>query len=167
MALHVVMGVSGCGKSSLASALAWETGGTFIEGDDFHSEASKAKMSSGIPLDDKDRESWLDLLNRELTKHQHHGKEVFLACSALRQTYRDRLGKGLPPLQFIYLKGSRECLGSRLAERSGHFMPASLLESQFEILEEPKTALVISVEQSPRSIITETLDALRINPATG
>ena len=165
MALHVVMGVSGCGKSSVASALATATGGLFIEGDDFHSPANKAKMSAGIPLNDGDRAEWLDRLNRELSGFQDSGKEVFLSCSALRESYRKRLGEGLPPLHFIYLKGSRECIAKRLAQRTGHFMPPSLLESQFATLEEPKDALVVPIDQPLEGIVAEILSALRRTPA--
>jgi gluconokinase len=142
----LVMGVSGCGKSTLAHALAEKFSGTYLEGDDFHSAANKEKMSAGIPLDDQDRSSWLASLNTELKKYANGEAPVFLACSALKRTYRDQLTGGLPaPLTVIYLKGSFELIRSRLASRSGHFMPPVLLQSQFDILEEPEAALVLDV----------------------
>lgn len=142
------MGVSGCGKSTLARALAEKFAGIYLEADDFHSAANKQKMSAGIPLDDTDRSSWLASLNTELKEHANDHLPLFLACSALKQTYRDRLAESLPvPLTVIYLKGSFELIRSRLASRNEHFMPPALLPSQFDILEEPTGAIVLDVSQ--------------------
>jgi gluconokinase len=157
MSLHVVMGVSGCGKSSVASALASATGGDFLDADDYHPPANKAKMAAGIPLQDEDRVGWLNRLNEELKKRAGNGRKTFLACSALRQSYRDRLAAELPSLQFIYLKGSSEAIRSRLKGRRDHFMPSTLLESQFAILEEPTDAITISLEQPLDSVVAEIL----------
>ena len=157
MSLHVVMGVSGCGKSSVASRLAAAKGGDFLDADDFHPPANKAKMAAGIPLKDEDRAGWLDLLNEELKKCSDNGRNTFLACSALKQIYRDRLAVGLPSLRFIYLKGSREAIRSRLEKRTDHFMPAMLLESQFSTLEEPPDALTVSIEQPLEQVVNEIL----------
>jgi len=147
MGLYVVMGVSGCGKSSVAFRLSEARGGDFLDADDFHPPANKAKMAAGIPLTDEDRWGWLDLLNEELKHRADSGHDTFLACSALRQVYRDRLATCLPTLRFIYLQGSREAIRSRLEQRTDHFMPPTLLESQFSTLEEPMDALTVSIEQ--------------------
>ena len=144
----VVMGVSGCGKSTVAEMLAAKTSGLFLDADDFHPPENKAKMAGGIPLTDEDRWPWLDALNRELKTQAETGRAIFLACSALRQVYRDRLSAGLPNLRFIYLKGSKELILSRIQSREDHFMPPALLESQFAILEEPEDAIVADIEDS-------------------
>lgn len=153
MSLYVIMGVSGCGKSTVGRALAEKTGGIFLDADDFHPSANREKMSAGIPLTDEDRWGWLDELNLELKKLSN--KTVFLACSALREVYRQRLRNGLPELKFIYLKGSKECIASRLACRTGHFMPPALLESQFATLEEPRDAIVVNIDQAATEIIRQ------------
>ena len=150
MSAYVVMGVSGCGKSTVALALAEKTGGTYLDADDFHPPANKQKMAAGIPLTDEDRWGWLDALNQEL---QHRRAErTFLACSALKEVYRERLRTGVPDLVFIYLKGSREVIAQRLGARKGHFMPSTLLDSQFTTLEEPTGAIVIDIDQSPEAV---------------
>lgn len=149
MRQFVVMGVSGCGKSTVAKLLAEKTGGLFFDADDFHPPANKAKMAAGIPLTDEDRQPWLAAMNRLLKEHAAEPGYLFLACSALRQIYRDWLGEGLPGLRFIYLKGSREVIGRRLQARKGHFMPAALLESQFATLEEPRDAIVAPIDCPP------------------
>lgn len=160
----VVMGVSGCGKSSVAMKLAEREGGYFLDADDFHPAENRDKMSAGIPLTDEDRWSWLDTLNKELKNHSTEGKSIFLACSALRQTYRDRLGEGLTNLHFIYLKGSRELIEQRLQQRQGHFMSPALLESQFDILEEPRDAIVVSVDDALSAIIDNIVEQLILIP---
>ncbi len=164
MSLHVVMGVSGCGKSSVARMLAEAGGGDFLDADDFHPPANRAKMAAGIPLQDEDRWGWLDLLNAELASRSDSSRPTFLACSALRRVYRERLSSGLPGLRFIYLKGSRECIGERLAARTGHFMPAALLESQFATLEEPHEgeALIVPIDQPLDEVVRSALESLGI-----
>jgi len=151
------MGVSGCGKSSVASALAKATGGAFLDGDDFHPPANKATMASGIPLSDEERRGWLDTLNTELRKRSPANKPVFLACSALGGIHRRRLAEGLPSLRFLYLKGSKELIRARLASRTGHFMPPSLLDSQFAALEEPTEdeAVIIPIDRPVDEIVRE------------
>lgn len=155
MSLFVVMGVSGCGKSSVAEKLARLTGGDVLDADDFHPPSNKAKMAAGIPLQDENRWGWLDALNAELRERASSPKHTFLACSALRQVYRERLSVALFSLRFIYLQGSKECISERLARRTDHFMPPSLLESQFAILEEPVDALVVSIDQSLQDVVAE------------
>ena len=149
----VVMGVSGCGKSSVGLALAEALGARFIDGDDLHPEANKAKMAAGIPLNDDDRWPWLDLVaaalaeeNLDSTGSRFNGTVV--ACSALRRVYRERIlhgaegvgvgvgvGAGAPGTRFVHLHGSRELLAQRMGARSNHFMPVSLLDSQLNTLE--------------------------------
>lgn len=156
----VVMGIAGCGKSSVAGLLASRTGAQYLDADDFHSPENKAKMAAGIPLSDEDRWGWLDLLNRELKIQAAAGRSVFLACSALRQAYRDRLSAGLPDLRIIYLKGSRDLIRQRMEIRANHFMPVALLESQFALLEEPTDAIIVSVEASLPKIVDTVLLSL-------
>lgn len=166
MNLFVVMGVSGSGKSSVARMLAEATGGTFLDADDFHTPENKSKMASGIKLNDTDRWNWLERLNLELRKHAADPYPHFLACSALRKTYREHLAMGLEELKFIYLQGSQDCIHRRMEERKGHFMPTGLLDSQFQTLEEPTSeeALIISVENPLLEIITRVLLELQGRP---
>ena len=131
----VVMGVAGCGKSSLGGALAQALGLPLIEGDDFHAEASKAKMRQGIPLADADRLDWLDTLARELGARVQGG---VLTCSALKRAYRDRLRARLPGLRFAFLEISEPLARERVAARAAeHLFPPSLVASQFATLEPP------------------------------
>jgi gluconokinase len=153
--IFIVMGVSGCGKSTMARLLAQAAGGTWLDADDFHTVENKARMSAGIPLDDEDRWPWLDRLNQKLLAVDENQMPVFLACSALKQKYRNRLVAGLPQARFIYLKGSIELIRSRLANRKGHFMSPKLLESQFADLEEPQDALVLDVSKTDEELLSE------------
>lgn len=165
MSAFVVMGVSGCGKSSIARALAERTGGIYLDADDLHPPANKAKMAAGIPLTDEDRWPWLDAVGRELQAHVDAGSFVFLACSALRQIYRDRLAAQVPGLRFIYLKGTKELIHKRLTARQHHFMPAALLDSQFATLEEPTDAIVASIEGTIPEIVEKLLPSVTGGPA--
>lgn len=158
--IFVVIGVSGCGKSTVAAELARLTGGVMLEGDDFHTPRNKEKMASGIPLEDDDRAEWLDKLNWELKSRYHSPRSTFLACSALRTAHRDRLARGLTGLRFIHLRGSRECILGRLEKRKDHFMPPSLLESQFATLEEPDDAMSVTVERPVAEVVEEILGKL-------
>jgi gluconokinase len=133
----VVMGVAGCGKSSVSEAVLRHTGGVLIEGDDFHPQANIDKMSAGIPLTDEDRAGWLARLVEELTRAVRAGQQPVLACSALKRKYRDQLRAAVPELGFAYLELSREDASARMLSRSGHFMPTSLIHSQFAALEPP------------------------------
>ncbi len=131
----VVMGVAGCGKSSLAAAIAAAQGAPLIEGDSFHSAESRHKMSQGVALTDADRAGWLDILGRELTSR---GTGVVLACSALRRVYRDRLRLASPGLRFVYLEISRSDALARVQARAAtHFFSSTLVDSQFATLEAP------------------------------
>ncbi|HEX8371851.1 MAG TPA: gluconokinase [Chthoniobacterales bacterium] len=160
MSLFIVMGVSGCGKSSVAWMLAEKTGGLFLDADTFHPPANKAKMAAGIPLTDDDRWGWLDTLNAELKQHVNSGRPVFLACSALRQVYRERLAIGLPQLRFMFLRGSKELIRSRLTVRQNHFMSPALLDSQFATLEEPTDAIVAEIDDSLELIVEKLLSQI-------
>lgn len=153
--IYIVMGVSGAGKSTAAKALAQATGSLFLDADDFHLPEIKAKLQSGTALTDEDRRPWLERLNAEL--RERSGQAIFLACSALKQKYRDRLVAGLPEARIVYLKGSRELIAARLGARKGHFMPASLLDSQFATLEEPKDALVLDISRTKEQMVEDFL----------
>ncbi|HJV27427.1 MAG TPA: gluconokinase [Aromatoleum sp.] len=133
----VVMGVAGCGKTSVAQAVVARVGGRLIEGDAFHPAANIAKMRAGIPLDDTDRHGWLDQLGAELAACVAAGERPVLACSALKRRYRDQLRRAVPGLGFIFLELSRVAAADRVARRTDHFMPASLVDSQFADLEPP------------------------------
>ena len=131
----VVMGVSGSGKSTIGSGIAAKLGWPFRDGDDFHPAANRAKMSQGIPLTDEDRWPWLDAIAQFARETASRGENAVVACSALKDAYRSRLQKGCPKLRFVYLHGSQELLEERMKARKGHFMPASLMASQFATLE--------------------------------
>jgi carbohydrate kinase (thermoresistant glucokinase family) len=139
----VVMGVSGSGKTTVGAALADALGLRFVDGDALHPVANVAKMAAGIPLDDDDRAPWLDAIGAVLA-----GGPVVVACSALKRAYRDRLRAAAPRLELVFLDGDRELLASRMVARPGHFMPASLLDSQLATLEPPtadEQALTVDV----------------------
>ncbi|MFM2145106.1 MAG: hypothetical protein RI899_894 [Actinomycetota bacterium] len=127
----VVMGVTGCGKTTVGIALAKALDIEFIDSDDLHSESNKKKMSSGTPLTDSDREPWLQAVSRALQSHE----SVVVACSALKKSYRSAILAGAPTTKFVHLNGSQELIFARLSERSHHFMPIALLDSQFHTLE--------------------------------
>ncbi|MCG5236977.1 gluconokinase [Xanthobacter oligotrophicus] len=137
IAALVVMGVSGCGKSSVGAAVAELAGARLIEGDSFHPAGNIAKMSAGIPLDDDDRAGWLARLGEEMARTLSEGAAPVLTCSALKLKYRDALRAAVPGLGFVFLDLTREMAARRVAERPGHFMPASLIDSQFAALERP------------------------------
>ncbi|HMP90228.1 MAG TPA: gluconokinase [Kiritimatiellia bacterium] len=159
----IVMGVSGSGKTSVGKALADKLGCRFVEGDDFHPKANIDKMSAGIPLMDDDRWPWLNVLHDEMIRAARREESVVLSCSALKQTYRDRLTAGLPSVLFIYLKGDREALLRNLQKREGHFMKANMLDSQLRVLEEPENVITLPCEGSVEDIATEA--ARRIHEA--
>jgi gluconokinase len=160
--ITVLMGVSGCGKTTVGRLLCERLGWRFLDADDFHPPANVAKMRSGTPLDDEDRWPWLDLLNRLLREEHSSGGSCVLACSALKQKYRDRLAAGLPAVRWVHLAGTQELIAARLQARRGHYMPPTLLQSQFAALEPPAEALVIDVSPSAQEIaqgLAQTLTA--------
>lgn len=134
----VVMGVSGCGKSAVGSLLASELGVPYVEGDDLHPPRNVARMAAGVPLDDADRAGWLAALRERIAAARAQGSGLVVSCSALKRAYRDLLRTGDPALRFAHLDGPRDVLASRVQGRqqtSGHFMPASLLDSQLRTLQ--------------------------------
>ncbi|VVQ05552.1 Gluconokinase [Pseudomonas fluorescens] len=133
----VVMGVAGCGKSCVGAAIAMKSGGRLIEGDAFHPAANIAKMSAGIPLDDDDRAGWLVRLGEELQATLKAGERPILTCSALKRRYRESLRHAVPDLGFVFLELTPDAAEQRVLLRPGHFMPASLIDSQFAALESP------------------------------
>ncbi len=141
----VVMGVSGCGKSTVAEALARRIGGVYLDADAHHPESNIRKMSNGIPLDDEDRRPWLEQLNQLLRDEAARGRPVVLACSALKEQYRDVLRAGLPELRFVHLHGTYDEVMVLLRRRKGHFMKPGMLASQFAALEPPADAIRIPV----------------------
>lgn len=142
----VVMGVSGSGKTVVGRALAAALGWPFLEGDDYHPPANVAKMAAGTPLTDEDRWPWLDRLAAAMAAILGRGGHAVLACSALKQSYRDRLARAAEApgdVRFVHLKGDYATIAARLAARQHRYMPASLLASQFATLEEPADAIVV------------------------
>ena len=152
------MGVSGSGKSTVAGALADRLGWAFAEGDDFHSPENVAKMHAGTPLTDADRLPWLKSIAAWIAGRLDAGETAIVSCSALKHAYRDVLSAGRPEVEFVYLKGSQAVMARHLAGRHGHFMPSSLLASQFDTLEEPgadEPALTVDVDQPIEAIVDE------------
>ena len=149
----VVMGVCGSGKSTIGRALAESCGGVFHDADDFHPLVNIEKMKRGAPLDDADRAPWLERLATLLTDSASTDSPVFLACSALKASYRDILSSGCDGLKFVHLSGTPEVIRSRLRARSGHFMPETLIDSQFTALEVPTGALAVDIDQSVDAIL--------------
>jgi carbohydrate kinase (thermoresistant glucokinase family) len=156
----VVMGVSGCGKSTVGQALARQLGWTFADGDDFHSPENVAKMSAGVPLTDEDRWPWLDAIVAWTTGQDAAGRSTIVPCSALRRSYRDRLRTAPGRTLFVHLSGSAELLAQRLSSRSDHFMRATMLASQLATLEplEPDEAgFVVDIDGVPQSIVEQVM----------
>ena len=154
----VVMGVSGSGKSTIAEALAQAMGWRYEDGDSFHPKANDDKMKAGHPLNDDDRKPWLQAIADEIDRAGNSGKPIIIACSALKRAYRDILVHGRDDVVIVYLDGSRELIADRLKHRKGHFMPAGLLDSQFDTLEPPRAdehALVVSIDKSVAAIVDD------------
>jgi gluconokinase len=160
----VVMGVSGCGKTSVAEGLAAALPAAFIEGDSLHPAANVEKMSKGIPLDDEDRWPWLDTIGRAMAETLNDGKSVVVSCSALKKAYRDRLRQAAGgTLAFVFLKGSRDLLMARMAARRDHFMPVSLLDSQLATLEDPSGepgVVTVDIDASVEAIVADAFNGL-------
>jgi gluconokinase len=154
------MGVSGSGKSTIGFQLAQRLGWEFRDADDDHPAANVAKMQAGIPLTDEDRAPWLAILAQRIARAGETGQSLVLACSALKQPYRDQLSGGAKGVRFVYLKGDKTQIADRMEKRQ-HFMPPTLLDSQFAALEEPTDAIVVSIAQTPAEIVDEIVDILR------
>jgi gluconokinase len=145
----VLMGVSGSGKTAVGELLARALGWPYIDADDHHPPANVEKMRSGHPLTDADRWPWLDRLNELMLAQDAKGQSAVVGCSALKQAYRDRLAKGLTDVRWVHLKGGFELIMTRLQTRTHRYMPASLLQSQFDTLETPQDALTIDISDPP------------------
>ncbi|NBB09937.1 gluconokinase [Pseudomonas sp. SLFW] len=157
----VIMGVSGCGKSAVGAEIAKHSGGRLIEGDAFHPKANIEKMSAGHPLNDEDRAGWLTRLGEEVAAALRNGEKPILTCSSLKLIYRDRLRAAVPGLGFVFLELTKELATERCAHRPGHFMPASLVDSQFATLEPPygeDRTLVVDATKSIETIGVEAAD---------
>ena len=147
------MGVSGSGKTTLGKALAQRLGWEFFDADDFHPPENIAKMTAGIPLSHSDRAPWLAALHNQLFSTLKAGRHPVLACSALKETYRAELLEGMDGVTVIYLKGSYDLILSRMSTRKDHYMKPRMLQSQFDVLEEPKDAIVLDVKMPLKDMI--------------
>ncbi|WP_229262308.1 gluconokinase [Duganella guangzhouensis] len=152
----VVMGVSGCGKSTVGQALAAANGAAFVEGDQFHPPANVAKMSAGMPLNDDDRAEWLLALQAQISAAAARGDGLVVSCSALKRRYRDLLRQGDPALRFAHLNGPKDLIEARMRARVAHYMPTSLLDSQFrdlEPLQADEAGLTLDIEIPPDDLV--------------
>jgi gluconokinase len=150
----IIMGTTASGKTTIGSLLAKRLGWEFVDADDFHPPANVEKMRHGIPLTDADREPWLKALHDKIVEWIAEVRNVVLACSALKRSYRDELRAG-PDVKFVYLKGSYELFSRRVLARKGHFAKQDLLASQFATLEEPADAITVDAAPCPEKIVTE------------
>jgi carbohydrate kinase (thermoresistant glucokinase family) len=159
----VVMGVSGCGKSTVGALLAQQLSAEFVEGDSLHPASNVEKMAAGTPLTDADREGWLQTIAAQLGTAHTAGRSLVVSCSALKRAYRDTLRASAPDLRLVYLQGDFDLLGARVAARSGHYMPASLLASQFAALQEPSAdehAITLDCRVEPETLAAQAFAAL-------
>jgi gluconokinase len=166
----IVMGVSGSGKSTIGALLAEALGWPFADADGFHPAANVAKMAAGQPLTDADRGPWLDAIAAHIGASRTAEQPVVVACSALRRMYRERLRAGHGDLIFLHLAGAPEVIAARQAARQGHFMPPSLMASQFATLEDPAEeadAVTVSVQASPHEVVGNILSSLGERGAIG
>jgi gluconokinase len=161
----VVMGVCGCGKSTIGEALADSLGWPFYDADEFHPAANVAKMAAGQPLDDSDRWPWLDRIADELRQVLARGGHAVLACSALKEAYRERLRRA-GDVRFIYLKGDAPTIAARLAARTHKYMPSSLLPSQLATLEEPADAFVVDIREPVAAQVEDIRDGFGLGART-
>lgn len=161
--IYVVMGVSGCGKSTVGVQLAAALDVPFLEGDSLHPARNVARMAAGFALSDEDREGWLQSLAGRIRQARAAGQGLVLSCSALKRSYRDILRQGAPDLHFLYLHGDHDLLATRMAARTGHYMPLSLLASQLDTLEAPdggENAQRFDVASRPEDIVASVMAAL-------
>jgi len=159
----IVMGVSGSGKSTIASMLAHKLGWTYEDGDWFHPKSNVDKMHAGQPLTDEDRKPWLEAIARHIDALRKDGAHAVIACSALKRAYRDVLVGARPDVRLVYLEGAHDLIARRIATRHGHFMPPALLDSQYAALEEPQAderPIVASIAPHPREIVKDIVSRL-------
>jgi carbohydrate kinase (thermoresistant glucokinase family) len=164
MTILVVMGVSGSGKTTVARELADAEGWALLEGDSFHPPANVAKMSAGQPLTDEDRWPWLRAIAAAIDEKRVRGENAVVACSALRRAYRDILIGERNDVRLVYLEGSRDLIAARMRARQGHFMPESLLDSQFRTLEPPGSdehPITVSIDATPEEVVRAIMEQLR------
>ena len=155
-----IMGVSGSGKTTIGKKLSGNTGLPFFDGDDFHPARNVEKMKTGQPLQDTDRAEWLAKLNR-IAKEQKTNKGAIIACSALKEKYREVLTSGITiPVFWVFLRGGFELIEGRMKSRTGHFFPPTLLTSQFEALEIPPDAITVDIQDQPDKIVEEIISQL-------
>lgn len=162
--LVVVMGVSGSGKTTIGTLVAHELGVEFIDGDSLHPLENVQKMAAGTPLDDDDRWPWLEIVGRTLHEHGERREGLVVACSALKRVYRERIRSQAPSALFLHLDGTVEVLTRRIEGRSGHFMPAALLESQIETLEplaQEEGGYVLNIDQPVADMVDDAFTRLR------
>ena len=159
----LVMGTTGAGKSTIGKLLAERLAWPFLDGDDFHPQANIEKMKHGAPLTDADRVPWLERIHDELVRFRDAGKSAVLACSALKQSYRDTLARGVD-LRIVYLRGSYDEMRRHILARHGHFAGEAILAGQFADLEEPQDSLVLRVSDRPEQLVDETIAGLKLAP---
>jgi len=157
----IVMGVIGSGKTTIGSLLAEQLGWEFADADDFHPPSNVEKIRRGIPLSDDDRRPWLQRLRGAINQWVTEGRDVVLACSALKRSYRQELDAG-PDVRFVYLKGTANLIAERLRSRHGHFADEQILASQFADLEEPEAAVTVDIESTPQQIVAEVRQRLAL-----
>jgi gluconokinase len=166
----VLMGVSGCGKSTVAALLAGELDWPFEEGDSLHPQANIDKMAAGHALDDEDRWPWLEKVAEWVEECLDEGRSGIITCSSLKRSYRDIINRRGHGVEFVYLAGSKELISERLAARHGHFMPSSLLDSQFATLEEPtadEPSIRVEVGPAAHVIADQIREMLQLDSTTG
>jgi gluconokinase len=156
----IVMGVAGSGKSTIGAALAEVLGCPFLDGDDVHPPANVAKVSRGEALTDADRAPWLAAIRQRIDRAVERGSDLVVACSALKRSYREFLGRGLT-VSWVFLRGDDTLLRERMRRRTGHFMPAALLDSQLDALEEPGDAIEVDVRAPVDAAVERILSELR------
>lgn len=152
----ILMGVSGCGKTTIGRLLSEKLNIPFFDADNFHTDNNIRKMKAGIPLNDDDRKPWLNILSEKI-KEWNEANGAILACSALKQSYRNILQSKSNDIIFIWLDGSYQLIQARMMRRKDHYMPPELLKSQFEALEPPSEAVRVSIDQPPDNILSEIL----------
>jgi gluconokinase len=158
----IVMGVSGSGKTTVGKALAQQLGWDFFDADDFHPPENVAKMANGIPLNDSDRAPWLAALHDLISSTLKADRRGILACSALKERYRQQLIDDDPDVQLVFLKGTYDLIWSRMSARKDHYMKPHMLQSQFKTLEEPADALTVDISQPVSEIVQEIVKDLKM-----